>query len=128
MNDHTRELVRYVINGLIATALHFVILTFNLKILQLSSAGMANLLAAAGGITASFLGNRIFVFTKLSEPLVAQAIKFSGVYIVIALLHGLVLLIWTDCLNLDYKPGFLLATALQVSIGYFGNKFMVFKV
>ncbi len=59
--------------------------------------------------------------------MVTQAMKFSGLYGAIAVLHGLVLLIWTDWLGLDYRIGFLIATAIQVSLSYIGNKLLVFK-
>ena len=121
------ELLRYGINGVIATLVLFTALTFNLEILMMRSAGLANVLAAVAGITASFLGSRYFVFSTHNQGIGNQAIIFFGLYGLIALLHGLVLLIWTDWLGLDYRPGFLLATALQVSLSYAGNKFLVFK-
>lgn len=112
---------------MVATAVHFGILSFNLDVLNFYSAGMANLIAAVFGITTSFLGNRYYVFRKNDECISRQAINFSGLYGSIALLHGLILLIWTDWLALDYRMGFLIATAFQVSLGYIGNKFLVFK-
>lgn len=127
MNRHAQELIRYVINGVVATVVHYSILTFNLEVLHFPSAGLANLAAAAFGITTSFLGSRYFVFRKTEETITLQAIKFSGLYGVIAALHFLVLLIWTDWLGLDYRLGFLIATGFQVSLSYIGNKFLVFK-
>ena len=121
------ELIRYGINGLIATLVHFTALTFNLEILMMRSAGLANVLAAMAGITASFFGSRYFVFSHHNQGIGDQVMKFFGLYSLIALLHGLVLLIWTDWLGLDYRAGFLWATALQVSLSYAGNKFLVFK-
>ena len=104
------------------------VLTFNLKVLGFGSAGLANLCAAVVGITSSFLGSRFYVFAASArQPWLPQAIKFSGLYGAIALLHGLVLWLWTDRLGLDYRAGFLLATGLQVSLSYLGNKFLVFK-
>ena len=44
-----------------------------------------------------------------------------------AVLHGLVLYIWSDRLLLDFRSGFVLATGLQVVLSYFGNKTMVFN-
>jgi putative flippase GtrA len=121
------ELVRYALNGIAATGMHYGVLTFNLDVLHFSSAGLANLIAAVFGITTSFLGSRYFVFCDNGESIATQALKFSGLYGAIAALHGLVLFIWTDALTLDYRIGFLIATALQVSLGYLGNKFLVFK-
>ena len=45
----------------------------------------------------------------------------------IAVFHGLVLLIWTDWYALDYRIGFLIATVVQVLLSYLGNKLLVFK-
>lgn len=121
------EIVRYILNGLVATAVHFGVLTFNLKVLALSSAGLANGIAALFGIACSFFGSRYFVFRKTDAPLLKQAVQFSGLYGCIALLHASVLFVWTDWLAQDYRIGFLLATALQVALSYLGNKKLVFR-
>ena len=122
------EVLRYAINGFVATAVHFAVLAFNLHVLHFSSAGLANLTASLFGISASFVGSRYFVFPRTGEPIVAEALRFSGLYGAIALLHGAVLLVWSDYFGLDYRVGFLLATVLQVSLSYLGNKFLVFKI
>lgn len=127
MNAHAKEIARYGINGVVATAVHYSVLTFNLTVLEIPSAGLSNLIAALFGISASFFGSRYFVFASTGEPIVRQAIKFSGLYGMIAILHGLVLLIWTDSYELDYRVGFLIATAIQVSLSYLGNKLLVFR-
>lgn len=121
------EVLRYGINGIVATAVHYAVLSINLQVLRFDSAGLANLLAACFGISASFLGSRYFVFPLTGVPLLVEALRFSGLYGAIALLHGLVLLLWTDHFGLDYRWGFLLATLLQVSLSYLGNKFLVFR-
>lgn len=121
------EIIRYVINGLLATAVHYGILTFNLKILNIHSAGLANLFAAFFGISTSFVGSRYFVFKKCDEHIARQAIKFVVLYACIACLHGVVLFFWSDVCKLDYRIGFLFATALQVLVSYAGNKMLVFK-
>lgn len=127
MKAHALEVLRYAINGLVATAVHFAVLAFNLQVLHFTSAGLANLLAALFGITTSFFGSRYFVFPRTGETILVEALRFSGLYGAIALLHGAVLLVWTDHFGFDYRLGFLLATALQVSLSYLGNKFLVFK-
>ena len=127
-SGHRRELLRFIVNGLFATGVHYAVLTFNLQVLGFPSAGLANLCAAFAGITASFLGSRFFVFASAQpQPLLTQALKFSGLYGAIAVLHGLALWLWTDKWGLDYRLGFLLATGMQVSLSYLGNKFLVFK-
>ena len=120
--------IRYLINGLVATGIHFLVLTFNLKVLDWRSAGVANIVAAAFGIAASFLGSRYFVFNNSIEPLFAQLYRFIFLYAMIALLHGALLYVWTDVYKLNYVIGFVIATFMQVACSYLGNKVMVFKV
>lgn len=121
------QLARYIVNGLSATAVHYLVLTFNLEVANFPSAGLANLVAAAAGITTSFIGSRYFVFRQLNQPINTQAMKFIGLYGAIALLHSLILLLWTDWLKFDYKAGFIVAIAVQIFVSYYGNKFLVFK-
>lgn len=123
--SHT--LVRYVLNGLFATAVHFLVLTFLIEGLQMASAGAANFIAAGFGITASFLGNRFFVFAYGRGPLAYLAVRFLLLYAGIAVVHGLTLALWTDWLALDYRIGFLLATFLQFALSYSGNRWWVFR-
>jgi putative flippase GtrA len=121
------EIFRYIINGVVATAIHFTILTINIKVFEFSSAGVANFVAAIFGITASFVGSRYFVYRDHSGSLYSHAIKFVILYGMIALLHGAILYIWTDIYHYAYEIGFLLATMLQILLSYIGNKVLVFK-
>jgi putative flippase GtrA len=125
--DSERTLVlRYVVNGLVATAVHFGVLTFNLHVLGLASAGVANLLAACAGILVSFLGGRFYVYRRRGESMWRQGTKFVLLYASIACLHGAVLYLWTDVGGFDYRVGFLLATGVQVMLSYWGNRAVVF--
>jgi len=123
-----KQSIRYIINGLAATAVHFLVLTFNLKVLEWNSAGVANLVAAVFGISASFIGSRYYVFKGSLEPLVKQLYRFLLLYAVIAILHGLLMYVWVDLYLQNYVIGFVLATAMQVACSYIGNKVLVFKV
>jgi len=123
-----QQSVRYLINGLAATAVHVAVLTFNLKVLGWGSAGIANLVAAVFGIAASFLGSRYFVFRGSQEPLFKQVYRFIFLYAAIALLHGALMYVWADHYHLNYVAGFVVATGMQVLCSYWGNKRMVFKV
>lgn len=123
-----QQSVRYLINGAAATAVHFAMLTFNLKVLGWGSAGIANLVAAVFGIAASFLGSRYFVFRGSREPLFKQVYRFIFLYAAIALLHGALMYVWADHYHLNYVAGFVVATGMQVLCSYWGNKRMVFKV
>lgn len=121
------EIVRYAINGLVATVVHFCVLTICVEVIEIPSAAISNIIAAGFGITTSFLGSRYFVFRRRHDPILSQAAKFTILYASIATLHGLVLFVWTDIFAMDYRIGFLIATVLQVLISYIGNKKLVFK-
>jgi putative flippase GtrA len=121
------EIARYVVNGLVATGLHYGVLSFCIEQLRLPSAALANLVAAGFGITASFFGSRYFVFNSRNESMRVQGARFAFLYAAIACLHALVLALWTDAAGLDYRWGFLLATSLQTVLSYWGNKRLVFN-
>lgn len=121
------QVVRYLINGVIATAVHYGILKFNIEVLHIPLAGVANAIAAVFGITVSFLGSRYFVFPGRPGSVARQGMLFIAVYAAIALLHALVMYVWSDWLGNDYRIGFLLATGMQMVFSFLANKFLVFK-
>lgn len=118
---------RYLINGVLATVIHFAVLKFNLDVIGMHSAGVANGVAAIFGITVSFIGSRYFVFRGSGGHLLQQGILFLLIYACIAVLHALVMYVWADCLGFDYRIGFLLATFMQMAFSFVANKFMVFR-
>lgn len=121
------ELQKYILNGVVATLVHYCVLTIIIESDLLSSAGVANLIASMFGIAASFCGNRYFVFRESSKPIVRQGINFIVLYAGIALLQGFTLFLWTDLLKFDYRLGFLISTGLQFICSYVGNKLIVFR-
>jgi putative flippase GtrA len=121
------QVARYIICGLAATAVHYGVLRFNIEVLHVPLAGIANAIAAIFGITVSFLGNRYFVFRGQGGSVARQGSLFLAVYAVIAVLHALVMYIWADRLGFDYRVGFLLATGVQMAFSFVANKFLVFK-
>ena len=121
------QAVRYVINGLVATAVHYGVLRFNIEVLHVPLAAMANAIAAVFGITVSFLGSRYFVFHGRQGSLARQGSLFLLIYAAIAVLHALVMYVWADRWGLDYRAGFVLATGMQMAVSFVANKFLVFK-
>jgi putative flippase GtrA len=121
------QLFRFLANGAAAALLHFAVLWLNLEVFEIQSAGLANLLAAVVGITASFLGSRYYVFRSHAERIITQAARFGALYAAIALLHGAVLYLWSDVARLDYRIGFMIALVFQVALSYLGNKNLVFR-
>ncbi len=121
------QVFRYIVNGLVATSIHYGVLRFNIEVLDFPSAGLANGVAAVFGIAASFVGSRYFVFRGSQGRLLQQGALFLLAYGCIAVLHGLVLFVWSDVYRLDYTIGFLVATGMQVACSFLVNKFMVFR-
>ncbi len=119
--------VRYVINGLVATCVSYGVLSACIHLVHISSAGVANFIAAIAGITASFLGSRHFVFPGSTESVWHQLARFWVLYAILALMQAAVLFLWTDVARLDYRIGFLIGTFLQMVCSYFGGKHWVFK-
>jgi putative flippase GtrA len=116
------RLYRFIVNGIVATAVNYVVLVACIEGLGWSSAGIASLAASACGISASFLGNRYFVFDGTGSKVVPQAGKFLALYVALALLQSAILMVWTDQLGLSYQSGFVLATAVQFCISYLGSR------
>ncbi len=123
----SREPVRYIINGVVATLVNYGMLNFNMLILGMKSAGAASFLATIFGIMASFLGSRYFVYRHHSNTVSSQIIRFILLYGFIAIVSGLVLYVWSDLYGFSYHLGFIVATFIQVLFSYVGNREFVFK-
>jgi len=122
-----RQLLRYVINGLVATGVHFAVLSLLVEVVHVPSKGVANLLAAAVAIVASFLGNRFFVFAATQARASKQLWRFVLLYAAIALLNGGLMALWSDLLKFDYRIGFVLISVIQFILSFLGNRLLVFK-
>jgi putative flippase GtrA len=125
-NDRLWQPVRYIINGLVATVVHYGVLRAGLEVVHLQSAAFANFIGAVFGITVSFAGSRYFVFRSDREPILRQLARFVTLYAAIACTHTLILFVWSDVWRLDYTYGFIIAMILQVTGSYFGNRYLVF--
>jgi putative flippase GtrA len=122
------EVGRYIVNGLFATIIHYAMLTVNIEIIGFKSAGLANFVAAFFGIFASFMGNRYFVFKAFEKSFLNQSVMFILLYSLIAIVHGVILYVWTDLYYLDYRIGFVIASVVQFILSFSGNKLLVFKL
>jgi putative flippase GtrA len=119
--------VRFVLNGLAATVVHYLVLVLCLHGLGIPSAGLSNTIASGAGIAVSFLGNRHFVFRAAAVPMRDQLVRFWALYVLLALLQGLLLFLWTDLGGFDYRIGFLIGVVLQAVLSYLGGRHWVFR-
>jgi putative flippase GtrA len=125
-HDALRPL-RFVVNGAICTVIHYATLALLLESGLLGLAGLANLLASAVGILASFVGNRYFVFRQETQRWTAQLWRFWLLYISLAGMQGVILFLWTDLARQNYSIGFVIGAAAAAIGTYFGGRFWVFR-
>ena len=122
------ESTRFIINGLVATAVHFLVLSANVIFFSFNSAALSGFFASLAGITASFLGNRYFVFLPVRRgELLMQLTKFLPLYLSISVLHTSILFLLTDLNGLDYRGSFVVSTIFQSLLSYFCNKHIIFR-
>lgn len=126
MQRDTSQILRYGLNGVVATSIHYAVLVSCIELLDIASIGLSNFFASLFGILFSFLGNKFFVFKALAGQIKTQMAIFFITYMLIALLHGLVLFIWSDVFRFNYNFGFILAVCIQFVLGYLASKWIVF--
>lgn len=124
--DVRLQFFRFLLCGLVATSVHYAVLVFFMEVLDFGVASLANGCAALIAISFSFVGNRYFVFSSLNEAWQHQATHFMVIYLLTAVIHSSVLLLWSDIYGFDYTLGFVIATTLQLAITFTANKFLVF--
>lgn len=122
-----KEVFRYVLNGVAATGIHYLVLYYCIEIFKFNSIGLANFCASLVGISFSFLGNRYFVFGLNNQRLISQFIKFISSYSLVAFLHAAFLYVWSDVFLRNYNYGFVIAVAIQFLLGYYVSKYFIFK-
>ena len=122
-----QEIFLFLINGLLATSIHFVALILFVNFAGLSY-GLSNFFSFLVGSISSFIGNKFFVFKdKKSFRTTLQFIKFFSVYLALALEHGIALYWWSDINEYNYLVGFLLITIFNVIISFIFNKYLIFN-
>lgn len=121
------QIIKYGTNGLLATTIHYLALFLQVEKFGVASLGFANGIASVFGITASFLGNRYFVFEDVKEKAFSQAWKFVSLYVLLAIFNYGFMYYFGDVRQIEYTMVFLFATALQFVLSYVGNKLLVFK-
>lgn len=121
-----RRILRFLGVGVAAASVHFTVLAALVDLAGLRPTAIAGMVAAIAGVTASFVGNRLFVFRTTNKDWRGQAGRFVALYAATSLVHGATLYLCTDLGGGDYRVAFVLATALQAGLSYIGNRTLVF--
>jgi len=122
----TNEKIRFVINGVIATSIHFLVLYLCVDFLKIAYYGISNFIGAILGTSYSFLGNKFFVFKNSNNNILVQSYKFILLYTCMAINHGIFLYIWSDICDYNYMLGFFLITIVNTILSFFINKYKIF--
>ena len=117
----------FIINGLMATFVHFLLLVIFIEVFNMENIVVANISAGLLAIMFSFIGNRHFVFKSKTADLYSQIIKFLILYLIILFLHTLLMALLTVNIGLDYRISFVLVSAIMAITSFFMNKLIVFK-
>ncbi len=121
------ETYKFIINGLFATLVHFLVLLILISFSPLNH-GFSNFIGYIFSITSSFLGNKFFVFKNSNNKhAFTQVIKFIFLYIFLSINSGFALYIWTDINKYNFVIGFLGITALNTIISFMVNKFLIYN-
>lgn len=126
MREEAGRILRFVLNGLFATAVHYAVLAGLVEGAGMASAAIANTLAAVCGIAVSYIGNRSFVL-RSRAPHRRAGLRFLACYAAVVTLHGGAMALWADLGGLDYRIGFVLFTGAAAILTYLLNRFFVFR-
>ena len=116
----TRELVRYLLVGLVATAVHYALLVALVEVTGAAAAPAAAFGAACGAL-AAYAGNRRFTFRSAATH--TQAVpRFLAVAASGAAASGAVVWTGTELLGIHYLAAQAVATALVLWSGFVLNR------
>lgn len=128
IRSQNKVLLRFFLNGLFATIIHFFILYICINIIGVTFIGLANGVASIFGIIISFAGNKFFVFGNFNiKDILSQMQTYIFFYTLIAFMHASVMYIWSDLLGFTYVFGFIVVIFIQFTAGFYVNKKIIFK-
>jgi len=125
LNCINHSLFRFAMNGLVATGVHYLVMLIAIQILHITMYSLAYAFAFFFGVTASFLGNKYFVFRR-KQSQSYQFFKFITLYIVLLLFTSITMWAVSDYAGFHYDIGFMVAAILQFIGGYLGSRYLIF--
>lgn len=119
------SIIRFAINGLVATGVHYLAMLFAIHVLGITWYSLAYVLAFIFAVVTSFWGNKIFVF-KSRQAQDFQFVKFVTLYLSLLLMTSLTMWLVSDYGGLHYNMGFIISVTLQFIGSYFGSRYLIF--
>lgn len=121
-----KELVLYLIMGVLATIVSISTYELSMRMLNLNAL-IANVVSWVAAVSFAYFTNRNFVFEKTDEPVLKQAAKFFGGRVGTLLMEEalLWLMIYVICVNASIAK--IIAQVFVLVTNYIISKFFVFK-
>ena len=127
--DKHRDILLYLVFGVLTTAANYVVYLPCYNILHLSAA-VSNVIAWIAAVIFAYLTNKPFVFRSHDwsvKTVVPELTKFVGSRILSGGLETLIIFITVDCLLWDGNLMKLVTSVLVVILNYVASKLLVFK-
>lgn len=121
------EKIRFVISGLISTAVNFLFLLLAVEVIKISLVSVSNIFASFFGLSSSFFLNRYYVFKKFNKNIFTSYIHFIATNIITITFTSFLFLLWSDYFELDYRFGFILIYLFIAIINFSLFKSIIFK-
>jgi len=120
-----RQIGRFAIVGVIATAVHYAILIALVEIGHVKPV-IATTLGYCVGVVTSYALNRRFTFTDSAAPVATSFAKFVALYGIGAVLNGFIMSA-VMALGAPYLLAQVVATGLVLIWNFLGARFVVFR-
>jgi putative flippase GtrA len=121
-----KKAVKFFINGLISTLVHYLVLIFAIELIKIDNIILANLIAGIIAIFYSFISNKYYVFKAHNKNIFFQVLKFLILYLSTIMLHTVIMFFLTKT-GVDYHISFFVTSSFLAVISFIVNKIVVFK-
>ena len=124
-----KELIKYLIIGVLTTVVNYVIFAICVKIIHIDM-HISNIVAWIVSVIFAYFTNKLFVFESKSfkaNVLVKEIISFGAARILSLLLEELILFIFVNKMKMNEMIIKLIANVIVIIINYILSKLIIFK-
>ena len=117
---------RFVLVGIIATLVHYLVILCLVDLLSLLEPTPATVVGSVFGIATAYIGNYHYVFGVDDKRHHHYLPRFVITYLIVMIIHASVMYLFAEILLLPYELGFITATALSAMTTFMANNLIVF--
>ena len=118
---------RFVLVGLVATLVHYLVILCLVDLLSLLEPTPATVVGSVFGIATAYVGNYHYVFGVDDKRHHHYVPRFVITYLIVMSIHASVMYLFVEILLLPYELGFITATALSAMTTFVANNLIVFS-